>query len=151
MKEKIKKRDLFAVDKYNLDVEWERFPEDLRRACLDLANAKENLDRMKARLDVTEAELSLAIRRKPEEYGLEKATDKPVEAAIIVSDKYQEAQSRVIDAQHEVAILQANVTALEGKKKALENEVSLFLAGYFAKPKVRKEDEYDSRKILKKE
>ena len=101
----------------------------------DLADAKRTLQSAKAELDVTEAELKLAIRSDPAKFNLDKVTEDVVKSAVLLEPEYQKAKTHVIESQHDVDVLDAAVSAIDHRKKALEDLVDLFLAGYYAKPK----------------
>ncbi len=126
------------VDLHLLDENWMGQPLLFSHWAKKLAKAKKDLDVAEAELDLVEAELGKAIRRRPEKYGLLKDTDKPVAAAILMQPRYKEAKMVVIEAKYKVAMIQAAVTALDHRKKALEKLVDLHGQNYFSKPKAPK-------------
>ena len=56
--------------------------------------------------------------------------------AIILAEEYQYAQKLVFIAKHRVDVLSGAVTALDHRKKALENLVDLHGRNYFSTPRI---------------
>lgn len=125
----------FEIDRYNLDEEWERQPRRYLKWAERLAEARRELDYAKQALDVGIAEVDRDIRNRPEAYDLKKVTEAVVETLIPSTKKYLRLNSAVIEAKYKVAMLDASVSAMEHKKKALENEVHLHLSSYHATPR----------------
>ena len=123
-----------TIDEFRLDEEWLRQPKMYGSVATDLADAQKAYSEARAELEVTKSECELSIRRKPSKYGLEKVTEATVSAALGAHDSVSKATAAVIDAKHAVDVLNAVVHALDHRKKALENLVSLFLADYYSKP-----------------
>ena len=124
-----------AIDPEYLDKEW------LKQANLygnygDLeAEAARAKDDAKSRMDQTGAELELKIRKKPTDFGLEKATDKTVAAAVLDQQVYMDAIDEYNQSKYAHKVASNVLTAFEHRKKALENLVHLYSSGYFAGPK----------------
>ncbi len=129
--------NLFDLDKHKLDEEWLQQPKLRRQAGEREADLRAEYERAKRRRDVTEAELSLACRRDPEKFGLDKATDKSVEAAVVAHPRMEVVEREVITSKHDLDIQVALVHALDDRKKALEKLVDLFLANYWAEPRTK--------------
>lgn len=121
-------------DLHKLDVEWERQPGMYLKAGERLADARLKHEEAKIDLSIVLAETDLAIRQDPEKFGLDKATDAAVKAAIPNAKAVKKAQRIVLDAKHDVDMLDALCRALEHRKRALEKAVDLHLAGYFGEP-----------------
>lgn len=136
------------IDLDNLDKEWQRQPKLVHKWHSRLAEAKLDLNEKKARLDLITAELSLAIQNDPGHYGLESATIPSIKACVETQPQYLKAIRRHNKAKYAVDVLQATVTALDHKKKALESEVDLFLSDYFATPRNRKSKDGETGKRL---
>lgn len=132
--------DLLSIDELALDREWLEQPSNYLKASRQLADAKQVLDAAKNELEVVKAEQYRAILTYPERYGLAKTTEAAIASAIPLQKAYQEAQREVIRARHDVDVRAAVVTAMEHRKKALENLVSLHLSGYYSDPKAKRED-----------
>lgn len=133
----------FQIDPHALDVEWLRQPELYHIYAGKLADAKRNLEELKHEQDRVEAELQIAIRDNPDDYGLPKVTEAVVAAAVKDLPAYQRAQKAVVIAKHIVDLLQADCTALDHKRKALENLVTLHGLDYFSEPRAYTKEAHD--------
>lgn len=127
----------FVVDKERLDEEWVGQADFYHFWALELANARLELEQEKARFDLTRAELDRDIRSDPEDFDVEKITEKAIENAILLQPQYQKALRKVTAAKHKVDVTQAAVGALDHKKKALENLVYLHGQNYFSTPQAK--------------
>lgn len=141
--------DFFTVDPDKLDEQWFIQPDLVYKHSRNLAETREVRDRAKLAVKVAEEDLKqiaatidLMVRKLPEKFGLEKVTESAVEKTVILQPDYKEGQkavrramSKLIDAEKNVGIMEAVVTALAHKRPALENGVKLHLAGYFASPR----------------
>ncbi len=129
-----------SIDEYQLDREWVIQPELVYEWAVAAADARREMDAAKARLEVVKADLSLKMRSDPQSYGLPKTTDAAVTSAVTVADECVEAVNAYHVARHRYELIQAGLAALENRKKALENLVSLHLSNYYAQPQARKDD-----------
>ncbi len=129
--------DFFDLDKYALDNEWMNQPKLYFKYALKLADAREAFERAKAERDVVEAELDKDIRLHPQNYDMAKVREASVQQTILLQVQYKEANNDVIVAKHEVDVLQAVIDALDHRKRALENLVSLHAAQYFSEPRAK--------------
>lgn len=134
MEEKEYEQDL-AIDPMLLDEEWLKQPGLFMKYSVLAAEAQKRRDQAKEKLDVVRAELDHKIRIEPEKYGLDKSTDKAVEATIPTQQEYRDASRELVDASFEVNIVQSAVRAFDHRRSALENEVKLWLGSYFSGPK----------------
>lgn len=66
-----------------------------------------------------------------------KITETTVKNAVTSDREVQKARSAIIEAKHEVDVLSAAVSALDQRKRALENLVTLHGQSYFSTPSVR--------------
>ena len=124
-----------SIDLFNLEKEWADQPELRRKYGHLQADANRDLAEAKADLSVVEAEIATAVRKDPGTFGLTKLTESVVKETIPIQSKHKDAVDEVIAAKHRVDILDAAVSAIDHRKKALEKEVELFIANYFAKPR----------------
>ena len=108
-----------------------------------LANAKQTLEECKARLELVNAELDREIRLNPLGFGLEKITETVVANTIIVQQGYKEAQEEYIAGKHRVDEVQAVVTTLDHRKRALESLVTLHGQDYYSTPRFKDADARD--------
>jgi len=128
-KKKKHKNDL-AIDEFNLDRECVRQAELYYAAAVELATARKEWEYLKIALSVVEAERANHYRD-----TLEKPTVAAVEAAVAQDKQVRLAATAVADARHVLDMCQAKATALDHKKKALENLVFLHGQSYFAQPR----------------
>lgn len=125
----------FEIDEHNLDREWVKQPSLYFTWARKLADARQDLDEAKAKVDVTKAEVSRAIRDDPEDHGLEKVTEAAVTAAIPEHPDMIRAVKELSKARHKVDVYQAAVNALDHRKRALEKLVDLHGQNYFSTPR----------------
>jgi len=127
---------VFGIDKNILDEEWLNQPKLYFTWAVQLEDAKNAFEETKQEFDVTQAEVELEIRDKPTQFNLpEKTTEKMIATALMLTKEYQTGQSSVNKARHRVGIIQAAVTALDHRKRALEKLVDLHGQKYFATPR----------------
>ena len=129
----------FQIDRYRLDDEWVKQPDLFRRYAEALADAKREYEEAKNDANLVRAEIELAMRKEPEKYDLPKITEGMIKAALDAADEMKEVEQKTIDARHKVGVLEAAVTALDHRKRALSDLVSLHLADYFSKPVARED------------
>ena len=139
--------DLFDIDENRLDEEWVSQPRHYYEQAVKLADARKKYEQMKAEKDVVEAELDFDVRSKPGDFDLEKITEPVVKNTILLQPRHKEATKALIESKHSMDIVQAIIDALDHRKKALENLVSLRLANYFSEPKAPKGYEDKSNKL----
>ena len=137
------------VNKYKLDEAWEQQAElsykwgkKYAEICKDRDCLKLDIDTiMKSELDKIAAELDMEIRGDAESNNF-KMSEPQIKAAILQEDRYQtklkEIQSKqreLIDLEEEVRVYDAAKWAMQDRKKALEYESELWIAGYYGDPK----------------
>jgi len=141
---------LLEIDQYRLDREWLLQPKRVMKYATMLADAKKEMLEHKAALDLAEAELELSIRKDPDDFGLEKITEAIVKAAVIVQPRYQKALKRYNNSRHRVDVLSALLEALQHRKKALEDLVTLHGQNYFSEPRAKVEERSSLEEQTKK-
>jgi hypothetical protein len=124
------------IDDSALDIEWCEQPALFWKYAKYAAQCRKDVDFAKQKLDVTKAELDNDIRENPAKYGLEKVTDKAIEAVIVTCEDYKVAYKAFLDAKFESDMSSSAVSAMNQKKEALENLVRLHGQSYFAGPKI---------------
>jgi len=127
--------DFLEMDLNCLDEMWLEQPRLYHRYAKKLATAKQKLEEDKAELELCKAELDRDIRSNPANFNLEKITENVVSNTIITQERYRSLQAQLLDTKHEVDVLQAAVTTLDHRKRALENLVSLHGQDYFSTPR----------------
>lgn len=130
----------FQIDPYNLEEEWTKQSTLYKQYADEYADARRELAEAQSALEVAKAKCKLAIRQNPGDFGLKKATNDSVEEAAALSESIQEAEQEVCDARHRVDVLGGAKEALDHKKKALGDLVSLYLSDYYSGPTASKGD-----------
>lgn len=138
-------------DKHRLDVEWCQQPKLYHYYADLLATARNDQKVCEAKLEIVEAETKMAIRNDPEKYGANKVTEDVVKSLLVMQAPVKEARKRLIDAECRVDQVNATVRALDHRKSALENLVSLGARDYFAEPKAKPPDREVVEEMKRKE
>jgi len=123
------------IDETILDEEWQGHAEMAYAWAKKSAKANAEIERQKAALELTAADLDLAIRQNPGVYGLAKVTETSLKAAVVASPDYQRAKEKTIQAKHDADVIAAAVASLRDRKHALQGLVELHIAGYSAAPR----------------
>lgn len=148
----LKQDNVIDIDLDRLEQEWLEQPTRMQNACKRLAKAKKKVAEAKANLELVHAKCGIKVRKTPRKYGLTKVTEPGIKETILTLQEYQDAQQLHIDAVYMKDNLEALVSALDHRKKALENEVTLWSQGYFSTPRLRVDasDEAKDRIRVKK-
>lgn len=125
------------IDLHRLDWEAGRQARLVKKEGERLSELRFDLAEKKGFLELQKATLELAIRGNPGNYMLDKVTEATIAATIVVQPEYAKALRKYNVAKKKVDDQEALVNALEHKKRMIEKEVDLFLAGYFADPKLK--------------
>lgn len=131
----------FVIDEHNLEKEWVKQPQLIYQLSNEIATIQYKIDSLKLKMVIHESELSVDIRANPEKYGLDKVTEKAIENIITNDEKRKKMEATLIEYQLNLSMLKGAYTALEHKKKALENLVHLLTIDYFAQPTVKTDNE----------
>jgi len=130
-----------------LEIDLERLEENLIEQaqlimeCGELwAEKTAERDRAKENLAVVEAELDGYARANWPDIADTKMTEKSILGYVLNEDKRKNAMEELINLTEETNILSVAKVAFEHRKKALEGLVSLFIANYYADPKIAKRD-----------
>jgi len=126
------------IDVFALDKNWLEQPEKYMEVAEQAADARAEVDACKIYLENLQAALDNKIRRDPQMYGLDKITEGGVSTAIKRFKSYKKAQQSLLDAKKKSGKLDAVLSALDHRKKALENLVFLQGQNYFSKPRESK-------------
>jgi len=127
--------DLLDIDITMLDREWIQQPKIFFRLSLELINARREMERKKAKVDLAKAELDKRIRNDPANYGIDKITEVAVAHKILTRPMYKKALKKFNDSRYKVDVFQAIINALEHRRKGLERLVSLHGQNYFSEPR----------------
>lgn len=130
--------DFLSIDENALDEAWLQQASLMHQYSVKLANARLELDDAKNALELARAKVAKKVRRNPKAFGCDgRLTESFVTDAVLLNSEFIEAQERVGEAKHTVDIVNAAVTALDHKRKALESLVYLHGQNYFAEPRVK--------------
>jgi len=119
------------INKVDLPGEWERQPQLFMYWAEEYAYAILTRDREKDQVELILADLDGAIRADPDAYGLKKVTDASVSAAAKRTQTYIDGQERLHQANLVVNRMAAARSAMDHKRKALDNLTSLALADFY--------------------
>lgn len=139
------KESFLEIDIHQLHLDWCHQPKLLYEHAMKLADARMRHAEAKVELELIEAETDAEIRKRPFAYDLEKVTEAVVRNTVIQQKNVKEAQAALIAAKHAVDVLEAAVSALDHKKKALENMVQLRLNELYAEPKMPRGSDVDPK------
>lgn len=141
MKKAQEEFDILRPNKYLLDEEWVNQPKMVFDYIVQLEAAREKMDEAKTEMELVYAECDKSIRANPNKYDLpDKLTETLIKNTIMMQSEYQKAREDLSSIKHKVGVLGAAVTAMEHRKKALENLVILHSQNYFSTPKAHSEN-----------
>lgn len=129
---------VLRTDVTRLDEQWDLLPRVHHHYSLRLADARRRHSEAEAELEVQEAELSKSIRLTPERYGHNTGkapSNDVVEMLVLLQPEYREARREVIQAKHEVDVLQATIHTLGYAKANFENQTFLWAKDYNSAPR----------------
>lgn len=99
-------------------------------------HARKVADRVKLNVELVENLLSSECRLDPESFHLIKITEAAISSAVKNHPDYKAAMENLIDARHEMSLLDAAVEAMEQRKRMIEVLITLHGQQYFAGPSV---------------
>lgn len=142
-------------DVNNLDEEWVKqsklyftFAEQCETVEYKLAKKEQEISVAQEELKKIAAEIDLDIRKRPEKYSLpEKTTETMIAKAVLLQPRYDKKVGEInvlIEEKNKLAykagLLQKTIKAIEQKKAALENLVSLWIGNYYSTPKAKEKE-----------
>lgn len=123
------------IDELRLVEEWVAQPVLIYKALEAQGQARRELDAAKDQMAALQAHLSQQIRSNPEEFGIDKITEKAIESTISLVPDVVKLQATMRQLKYSVDMYAALTTALDHKKKALENIVVLQNQAWHAEPR----------------
>lgn len=117
-----------------LDAVAARIPKRMFDWGIALADIKKRVKQQQRRVKSVFAELDIAVRRNPQEYGLEKVTEASVTAVIEVNELYKEAVDRAIQLEYNKEVIENYLQSLSEMGREIRNLTELFAHMYWAKP-----------------
>jgi len=140
------------IDEFNLDQAWVKQPRLYFTWAKKAADARRDMDQLKADLEVTRAEIDSDVRRDPNSFGIEtKITEKVVEAVVAQDVRCVGVLKRMREAKHRFDVVSAVVASLDQRKSALEQLVRLRLADYYSEPRAPKDKREEMEEVVKRE
>lgn len=141
--------EFHQINKHKLDDEWELQPKLYRHYAEKLADAERDHRLAETALELVEAEVELDIRKDTVSAGLEKGTEGEIKKAVVINKTVCQSKRKEIDARHRVDVLKAAVRTLEHRKAGIQDLVQLWMASYFAKPRIKGDDgeKMENRKV----
>lgn len=122
------------INRHDLPGEWERQPQLYIKWSEEWAYATQLRDQAKDNLDLVKADIDSNVRANPTAYGLVEKP-KPTETAIagiVVKQKgYEEAIERLHKANLDVNVLAGARSAMDHKRRALENLTTLLVNEFY--------------------
>lgn len=136
MKKEIDHMSDLSIDKFNLDLEWEK-QAHLYMAATELHSlATEIRDSTKLDIDIEKASFNNEVRLNWKKHFDTKPTESAITNLVTASEKLVKLQRRLIVDNKNVNILQGKLNALSHKKAALESESRLYISGYYSDPNI---------------
>ena len=124
------------IDKDNLDLACLDQPRRFLKWSVEYAEAVRVRDESKRKASVVKANTNLDIRTRPSEYGIEKATEGSINAALESNEEVNTAEKAISDAQYAVNIFGAAKEALDQRRAMFERLVALYISGYYSQVKL---------------
>lgn len=123
--------DILRVDQRHLVQHWKMQPSLARQYSTELAEASHELSDAERELKLVFARTARKARETPALYGMNRATDDAVTAAVTVQPEYQEAVKRVNECKRRHDLVRAIVSAIVDRKHTLQALTDLAkLQGY---------------------
>lgn len=126
--------EYFDLDSTKLDAAWRGQPKHVYKATEKIAELRAEVEKAKAKIALTKANVSLEARQNPEEFGIDKLTEAALLTAVASNKRVVAAEDKLIQAKFELEKWEGVLLALEHRKRALENLVTLHGQGYFSEP-----------------
>ena len=116
------------IDLYALDTEVVNQPALYHEHATKLADARKAETAAKTNMELVKAQTTNSVKTDWREWGLAQSpTVQTVDATVLESEDYQDAQRRYHAAQHEVRILVAAVDALEHKRRMISQLLTCYV------------------------
>lgn len=123
-----------------LEIEAARQPKLIYKFSKVLAKKKTELNNLQKDIDLTHAQLTKIVRKKPGKFGLtEKPTESAIKSIILTISKYTDKLTLQNEIQYEIDILKGVLNGLEHKKRMIEVEVTLHGQNYYSTPYIKNE------------
>jgi hypothetical protein len=128
--------DDLRIDKDSLEECLVKQPELYAKWSTIWADATQERDQSKERLNIVRADLDMKIRKSWDILGFDKKpTDMAINTWICAHNDYRKANFELIQKTHAVNVLEAAKWAFQHRKDALDNLVKLYLNNYYSDSK----------------
>jgi len=134
--EKLNYEKDLRIDEDSLDLELLNQASLFMKYAKHYAETQKTMDEAKQAWEIEKAETDQDVRKSPDKYGLEKVTDKAIEAILLTDDKCAKAFQKYIDAKFERDMASNARDAVNMRKEMLEGMIKLLAQSYFAGPSV---------------
>jgi hypothetical protein len=124
------------IDENSLDLELLDQASLFMKYAKHYAFTQKAVDEAKQAWEIEKAETDQDVRKRPEKYGLEKVTDKAIDAILLTDDKCVKAFKDYLDAKYERDMASNARDAVNQRKEMLEGMIKLLAQSYFAGPSV---------------
>lgn len=133
------------IDPMNLDVECLSQSQKFMKWAEAAVDARVEAERLELVLEVTAAKLQARMRANPEKFGLAKATEGEVKAAVACHPRRVAAAEAFLAAKASQHYLEKAVAAMETRKRMLDDLITLHGQEYFSDPSGTKKGSLTSR------
>lgn len=148
-KEKIEDVDPTIVDIYNLHIEFRDYAQLRRKALEDVGKKQDEVRRKKSYMEFRKSrigfEYNTGIRKilDAEENEIKKPTVGTLKSAVDSDEELYRLEEELNNLLKELDIELAFSKSIGDKKKAIEYEIELWKAGYYAEPKEKVDNRLD--------
>lgn len=132
-----KYKEKLSVDKFDLDDELIRQPQEFFDAAVDAVEANERTGLMKERHEIILARVEQDIRRNPKRHKVKKVSEAAIKAAKVKDKRGRQSFKDFLKAKRNEGVCQAAREAFGHRKKSLEKLVELRIAGYYTEPRIK--------------
>lgn len=136
----------FDVDENNLVEEAKSHSKRMFEMCSTLAEAEADAKQADVLVEIIEAELDKAIRSNPESFGIKKISENAIKNCIKLTNKWQKAKERCIQAEKTRDVFKGGVEALKHRKEMIGSVVYLHGQSYYSSPITDSKIQRKSRK-----
>lgn len=128
---------VFELSLETLDKAWLDQPKLYMEALDEASRAKSKLEWAKYELEVVESNIAQDVRANPKTYGIDKISEAAVKEAVTRDGSVRSWKEKVAEAKFAVTEADNVVSALDMRRRALENLVQLHGQQYFSEPRDR--------------
>ncbi len=135
------------INPEDLEGEWLEQPSLYLYYAEAHANALHDKDLAKSLLDLQFAKMYSKIKKQWDKYFDDKPTETAIKEYICSHPAYRKLELEFIDAVRASNIMLAAKTAMDHRKKALENLVHLRISGHNAEPRIKRNRKPESKEV----